>query len=239
MARARVLIVEDDAGVRAAVAEALDAFGYESEMAEDGTAGLDRALREAFDLVLLDVRMPGMDGHEVLAELQRSRPGLPVIFLTARGESEERVRGLRGGADDYVVKPFGAEELIARIEAVLRRTPERPTAIKTIRIEGLTIDLERREVLRDGQPARQITEKEAAVLAYLAARSGRAVSRDELLSRVWGLDPRGVRTRTIDMAVARLREQLGDDPANPRVIVTVRGKGYMLARTAHEQEATS
>lgn len=229
MARGRILIVEDDAGVRAAVADTLDAFGYESAMAEDGAKGLSRALGEAFDLVLLDVRMPRMDGHAVLAELRRARPGMPVIFLTARGESDERVRGLRGGADDYVVKPFGAEELVARIEAVLRRSPERPASVGVVHLEGLSVNLHRREVTRQGCETVQITEKEAALLAYLAACPGRAISRDELLSRVWGLDPRGVRTRTVDMAVARLREQLGDDPSDPRVVVTVRGKGYMLA----------
>ena len=237
MARARVLIVEDDAGVRKAVAEALDAFGFEAAIAEDGEQGLSRALGEAFDVVLLDVRMPRLDGHGVLAELRRARPGLPVIFLTARGESDERVKGLRGGADDYVVKPFGADELVARIEAVLRRSAERPTGVREVRLDGLTVNLERREVSRDGHEARQITEKEAALLAYLAGSPGRAISRDELLSRVWGLDPRGVRTRTVDMAVARLREQLGDDPAEPRVILTVRGKGYMLAGQASNGEA--
>jgi DNA-binding response OmpR family regulator len=239
MARARVLIVEDDAGVRKALADALDAFGYASESAKDGQEGLSRALGEAFDIVLLDVRMPRMDGHAVMAELRRARPGLPVIFLTARGESQERVKGLRGGADDYVVKPFGADELIARIEAVLRRSPERPASIETITLDGLTVNLARREVCRVGQTAVQITEKEAALLAYLAGSAGRAISRDELLSRVWGLDPRGVRTRTVDMAVARLREQLGDDPADPKVIVTVRGKGYMLAGTVSAQGATA
>ena len=232
MARARVLIVEDDAGERTAVAEALDAFGYDSAAAQDGRAGLERALGEAFDLVLLDVRMPHMDGQEVMAALRRARPGLPVIFLAARGASEARVRGLRGGAAGYVVKPFGADELIARIEAVLRRSPERPSAVKEVRLDGLVINLARREVQRDGQAPHQITEKEAALLGYLAASPGRAISRDELLSRVGGLDPRGVRTRTVDMAVARLREQLGDDPADPRVIVTVRGKGYMLSGLA-------
>ncbi|MEQ8316084.1 MAG: response regulator transcription factor [Phycisphaerales bacterium] len=229
MARARILIVEDDAGVRKAVADALDAFGYGSESANDGQEGLSRALGEAFDLVLLDVRMPKMDGHAVLAELRRARPGLPVIFLTARGESDERVKGLRGGADDYVVKPFGTEELVARIEAVLRRSPERPASVESISFDGLTVNLARREVTRDGRPPAQITEKEAALLGYLAGSPGRAISRDELLSRVWGIDPRGMRTRTVDMAVARLREQLGDDPSDPKFIVTVRGKGYMLA----------
>ncbi len=238
MARARVLIVEDDAGVRKAVADALDAFGYDSAVAKDGQEGLSRALGEAFDLVLLDVRMPRMDGHALMAELRRARPGLPVIFLTARGESGERVKGLRGGADDYVVKPFGTEELIARIEAVLRRSPERPTSVGAIVLDGLSVNLERREVTREGHEATRITEKEVALLAYLAGSPGRAISRDELLSRVWGLDPRGMRTRTVDMAVARLREQLGDDPTDPKVIVTVRGKGYMLAGHVTAGEAT-
>jgi DNA-binding response OmpR family regulator len=238
MARARVLIVEDDAGVRKAVADALDAFGYDAAVAKDGQEGLSRALGEAFDLVLLDVRMPRMDGHAVMAELRRARPGLPVIFLTARGESIERVKGLRGGADDYVVKPFGTEELIARIEAVLRRSPERPASVATVTLDGLSVNLARREVIREGHATTHITEKEAALLAYLAGSSGRAISRDELLSRVWGLDPRGMRTRTVDMAIARLREQLGDDPTDPKVIVTVRGKGYMLAGTVTAGEAS-
>ena len=239
MARARVLIVEDDAGVRRAVTEALDAFGFEAAIAEDGEQGLSRAIGEPFDLVLLDVRMPKLDGHAVLAELRRARPGLPVIFLTARGESQERVKGLRAGADDYVVKPFGADELVARIEAVLRRSPERPTPVSKIRLDGITIDLDRREVIMPGEAPRQMTEKEAALLGYLAGNPGRAISREELLSRVWGLDPCGVRTRTVDMAVARLREQLGDDPNAPKVIVTVRGTGYMLAKTAAGQEASA
>ncbi|MEO1008555.1 MAG: response regulator transcription factor [Planctomycetota bacterium] len=237
MARARLLIVEDDAGVRKAVGDALDAFGYEFATAGDGEEGLRLAVGGGFDLVLLDIRMPRMDGHAMLAELRRAQPGLPVIFLTARGEEDERVRGLRGGADDYVVKPFGTAELMARIEAVLRRSAERPAAVRELAIDGLRVNLERREVRRDGGPPSMMTEKEAALLAYLAGSPGRAISRDELLSRVWGLDPRGVRTRTVDMAVARLREQLGDDPAEPRVIVTVRGKGYMLADGAAAQLA--
>lgn len=152
-----------------------------------------------------------------------------MIFLTARGEEQDRVKGLRLGADDYVVKPFSASELIARVEAVLRRSAERPRSVSALTIAGRVIDFRRREAtLPDGTKV-LLAQKEAEVLEYLAQNAGRAISRDELLNRVWKLDPRGMQTRTVDMAVARLREQLGDDPNEPRVIVTVRAKGYMLA----------
>jgi DNA-binding response OmpR family regulator len=172
--------------------------------------------------------MPGMDGTEVLTELRRTRPAQPVIFLTARGEEEDRVRGLRLGADDYVVKPFGIDELIARVEAVLRRSPARPSRREHLTIAGRMIDFDRREAVLPSGARRTLTEREAEVIGYLAAHPGRAVSRDELLQRVWGLDPRGTHTRTVDMTVARIRETLDDDPNEPKVIQTVRGKGYML-----------
>jgi len=173
--------------------------------------------------------MPKMDGFAVLSEIRRARPTLPVIMLTAKGEESDRVTGLRAGADDYVVKPFSVNELLARVEAVLRRSAERPHAVAKLQIAGRKIDLERREVTLDGGIRELMSERETELLAYLIANRGRAVSRDELLQRVWGLDPRGMQTRTVDMTVARLREVLRDDPASPRVIVTVRAKGYMLA----------
>jgi len=167
-----------------------------------------------------------MDGFTLLEEIRRSRPALPVIMVTARGAESDRVRGLQGGADDYVVKPFSARELIARCEAVLRRSAERPTTVGTIEIDGRTIDLERREVTFPDGRTREISGKEAELLQYLAGCRGRTVSRNELLQRVWGLDPRGVTTRTIDMHVARLRDKL---EGGTELIRTVRGKGYMLA----------
>jgi two-component system, OmpR family, alkaline phosphatase synthesis response regulator PhoP len=139
------------------------------------------------------------------------------------------VRGLRDGADDYVVKPFSASELLARVEAVLRRSPERPRNVPRTTIAGRTIDLERREVVFEDGGRESLSEREGDVLAYLISNRGRAIAREELLSRVWGLDPRGVHTRTVDMTVARLRELLRDSPTDPAVIVTVRAKGYMLA----------
>ena len=235
MPLANVLVVEDDEAIRRGLADALDYAGYSVVESPDGRDGLDRALTGAIDLVLLDVLMPHMDGFEVLDQLRIAKPSLPVILLTAKGEEEDRIRGLRAGADDYVVKPFSATELLARVEAVLRRCAERPTNIASLTIAGRVIDFERREAtLPDGSRV-VLSEREAELLAYLAANPTRAVSRDELLNRVWGLDPRGVHTRTVDMAVARIREQLKDDPANPSVIMTVRAKGYMLVK--HEAKA--
>lgn len=229
MPLANLLIVEDDAAIRRGLVDALRFSGYSVSEAADGRAGLDAALAGVFDLVLLDILMPKMDGLAVLEELRRARPSLPVIFLTARGQEQDKVKGLKLGADDYVVKPFSIGELTARVEAVLRRTPERPTGVRKLTIAGRTIDFERREVVFTDGTRAELSQREAEVLAYLSSNRGRAVSREELLSRVWGVDPRGVSTRTVDMAVARLREQLRDNPDAPGVIVTVRAKGYMLA----------
>lgn len=229
MAIGTILLVEDDGAIRRGVGDALRFSGYTVHEAADGEAGLELCLSVDADLVLLDIMMPKKDGLEVLEDLRRARPSMPVIFLTARGEETDRVRGLRLGADDYVVKPFGVEELLARVEAVLRRSAERPTQTPTLEIAGRMIDFERREArLPDGTTA-TLSAREAEVMQFLAANRGRAVSREELLQKVWGFDPRGTHTRTVDMTVARLREHLGDDPAAPSVIRTVRGKGYVLA----------
>lgn len=229
MARARVLIIEDDASIRAGLVSALRASGYAPLDAADGTRGLALALGDAIDLVLLDLMLPGLAGTALLAELRRARPTLPVICVTARGEPAERVAGLRAGADDYIVKPFGIDELLARIEAVLRRSAERPAPRERFVVAGRRVDLGRREITTPAGATRAIPQREGELLAYLAASAGRAISRDELLERVWRLDPRGGSTRSVDMAVARLRELMDDDAAEPVVIRTVRGKGYALA----------
>ncbi len=231
MSLGTVLVVEDDDAIRRGLVDALRFSGYTLHEAPDGKAGLELALSIDADIVLLDIMMPKMSGLEVLEELRKAKPTIPVIFLTARGEEEDRVKGLKLGADDYVVKPFGVDELTARVEAVLRRSAERPTPQRTLRISGRTVDFERREVTLAGGEVRTLPQREAEVLAYLAANPGRAIAREELLTRVWGFDPRGTQTRTVDMAIARLREQLGDSPTDPKVIRTVRGKGYMLAPT--------
>ncbi len=223
-------MVEDDAAIRQGMVDALRFEGYDVEQAADGHAGMDAALGAPVDLVLLDLVLPGHGGLEILAEVRGSRPTLPVIIITARGAEADRVKGLRMGADDYVVKPFSIKELLARVEAVLRRSAERPTDVQRLTFGDAEVDLKRQEVLHADGARRELSTREVELLRYLAAHAGRAVSRDELLARVWRLNPRGVaETRTIDMHVARLRDKLRGGPDSPETILTVRGKGYMLA----------
>jgi DNA-binding response OmpR family regulator len=230
--RKRILVIEDDPAIRRGVVDALRFAGYATLEAGEAGAGLAAALATECDLVLLDLVLPGRDGLEILRELRVERPTLPVIILTARAAEDDRVRGLHLGADDYVVKPFSVKELLARVEAVLRRAPERPSAVRRVDFRGGLADLERHEVRFDDGGRCELSDREIQLLRYLAAHVGRAISREELLARVWGLDPAGITTRTIDMHVARLREKLRDDPAQPRIVLTVRGQGYMLAAPA-------
>lgn len=184
-----------------------------------------------YELLLLDLALPGLGGLEILRTLRTSRPTTPVIILSARGEENDRVAGLRLGADDYVVKPFSVRELLARVEAVLRRSPERPSDLSETPFRGGRADFARRELqFEDGQRT-ELSEREVELLRYLVQNSGRAIGRDELLSNVWGISPRGTTTRTIDMHVARLRDKLRDNSLHPRILLTVRGKGYMFARS--------
>jgi DNA-binding response OmpR family regulator len=228
MIRKRILVIEDDAAIRQGVVDSLKFAGYDTDQAGDGRTARQRAATSECDLVLLDLILPGADGLDILRELRQSRPTLPVIVLTARGAEDERVAGLRLGADDYVVKPFSLKELLARIAAVLRRSPERPSDLTKAAVPGGQVDFARREVVLDNGRRTALSEREAELLRYLAVNAGRAVSRDEILSRVWRISPEGLDTRTIDMHVARLREKLGDGD-EPRVLLTVRGKGYMWA----------
>jgi len=236
MNKHRVLVIEDDKAIRQGIVDALKFEGYETLEAADGNEGLKRAKGAACDLLLLDLILPGQDGLDILREVRALRPTLPVIILTARGDEKDRVKGLQLGADDYVIKPFSVLELMARVEAVLRRSPERPLDLHTIDIPGGVVDFERCEVrFSDGQRT-EISKKEMELLRHLACHSGRAVSRDEILSHVWRINPQSiVETRTIDMHIGRLRDKLRDDPASPHVILTVRGKGYMLASDADKQ----
>jgi len=229
MSRQRVLTVEDDPAIRRGIVDALHFAGFETLEAADGRRGLELARSSEFDLLLLDLVLPGCDGLEILAEVRQLRPTLPVIILTARGDESDRVRGLRDGADDYVVKPFSVKELLARVEAVLRRSPSRPSDLTEIAIDGATIDLQRREVRFQEGSRIELSEREVELVRYLAVHRGRALAREELLANVWRIAPRGVTTRTIDMHIARLREKLGDTGKQPSIILTVRGKGYMFS----------
>jgi DNA-binding response OmpR family regulator len=175
--------VEDDPAIRRGLCDALEFKGYSVEETGCGDRGLELALSGVPDLVLLDVLLPGMDGFTVLRELRKARPRLPVIMLTARGAEEDRVRGLEEGADDYVVKPFSATELLARVEAVLRRSAERPTDVRSLCLDDRTVDFERLEiVLRDGGKLR-ISELEADIIRYLVVNPGRPIDRKEMLQR--------------------------------------------------------
>ncbi|WP_224365405.1 response regulator transcription factor [Hyalangium versicolor] len=225
----RVLVVEDDPAIRRGVVDALRFQGYLPLEATTFKEALASATRDSFDLLLLDLVLPGGDGLDVLAEARKARPTLPVIVLTARGQEEDRVRGLRLGADDYVVKPFSVKELLARVEAVLRRSAERPLDVEEIRFEGGVADLRKCELRFEDGAAELLSEREIDLLRYLSLNRERVVSRDELLQRVWRLPASLARTRTVDMHVARLRDKLRDSADEPRILLTVRGKGYRFA----------
>lgn len=224
-----ILVIEDDASIRRGILDALEFQNYQTLEANNGDEGLKLALEAEYDLILLDLILPGPSGLDILGDVRASRPTVPVIILTACGEEADRVQGLRLGADDYVVKPFSVKELLARVEAVLRRTPERPSAVSEFQIPGGLADFERCEIRFEDGDRCELSEREMALLSYLVRNPGRAISRQEILSRVWRLDPNGIHTRTIDMHIARLREKLKDSSQEPRILLTVRGKGYMYA----------
>ena len=222
----RVLVVEDDPAIREGLCDALRFEGYAVEAAVDAPQGESLGLRAPIDLVLLDLMLPGGDGFSVLRSLRAARPRLPVIILTAKGREADRVEGLKLGADDYVVKPFSVLEVLARVEAVLRRSAERPLDLASIQLPDGVVDLERCELRFDDGERHPLPDRELSLLRYLALQGGRAVSRDELLERVWRLNASAVHTRTVDMHVARLRAKLRDPEG--QLLRTVRGKGYLF-----------
>jgi DNA-binding response OmpR family regulator len=241
MAATHIVIIEDEWAIRRGVSDALRAAGYRVTEAADGAKGLEEAVRLGVDLVLLDLLLPRRDGLEVLAELRKIRPTLPVIILTARGTEDDRVTGLKKGADDYVIKPFSARELLARVEAVLRRSVDRPAEVHGARLGRAVIDFDRREVRWSERERCELSETETAILSFLVAHKRRAVSREELLTRVWGIGSKGLETRTIDMHIVRLRTKLRDPAGKetPEAIVTVRAQGYMAGPELRELETAT
>jgi DNA-binding response OmpR family regulator len=231
MAATRIVVIEDEQPIRRGVVDALRASGYQVTEAADGVQGLIEAGKPGVDLVLLDLLLPRLDGLDLLSELRKSRPVLPVIILTARGSEDDRVRGLKMGADDYVVKPFSARELLARVEAVLRRSGNRSSEAAGARLGRAVIDFSRREVRWSEQERGELSETETAILCFLVAHRKRAVSRDELLVGIWGIETDGLETRTVDMHIARLRTKLRDPSGRktPEAILTVRAHGYMAS----------
>ncbi|HLW64189.1 MAG TPA: response regulator transcription factor [Gemmataceae bacterium] len=226
-----IVVVEDEPAIRRGVVDTLRLSGYMVSEAADGAAGLETSSRPGVRLVLLDLLLPNLDGLEVLSQLRKARPTLPIIILTARGSEDDRVRGLKMGADDYVVKPFSARELLARVEAILRRTPDQKPDIATARLDRAVIDFQRREVKWSEKDRLELSETETAILLFLLENRQRSVSREEILTRLWGINPQGLETRTIDMHIARLRAKLRDPNGKdtPEAIVTVRAHGYMAA----------
>lgn len=224
-----ILAIEDDDAIRRGIVDALQYNGYRVTESADGDAGLRKAVGSEYDLLLLDLALPGTPGMEILKAVRQARPTQPVIILTAKGDEADRIAGLKSGADDYVVKPFSIKELMARVQAVLRRSPARPNDLQVVPFAGGQADFQRREIrFPDGQRV-ELSERESELLRYLVNHRGRAIARDELLANVWRISPQGISTRTIDMHVARLREKLRDNGNPPSILLTVRGKGYMFA----------
>lgn len=227
-----ILVIEDDDAIRQGIVDTLEYHGYCVRQVADGDLGLKKATNSDYDLLLLDLALPGKTGLEILQGVRRLRPAQPVIILTAKGSETDRVNGLKAGADDYVVKPFSIKELVARVEAVLRRSPARPSDLTKINFPNGVIDFERRELRFNDDERSELSERESELIRYLVNNRGRAISRDELLSNVWRINPQGVSTRTIDMHIVRLREKLRDVGDSPQILLTVRGKGYMFAAAA-------
>lgn len=220
-----ILVVEDDPAVRRGIVDVLEYAGYRTLEAPDGHVGMDLALKASYRLLLLDLVMPGPSGFEILQALKKKRPGQAVIILSARGEENDRVRGLTTGADDYVVKPFSMKELLARVDAVLRRTCERAAPSDERAIPGGTVDFKAGK-LRFPDRGEDLSEKESELLRYLIDANGRIVSREEILRQLWGLDPDRTETRTIDVHIMHLRSKLGDK--EQAILKTIRGKGYQF-----------
>ncbi len=215
-------MVEDEASLRAGILDLLTGDGHEVVGVGDGVTGLETGTRDPFDLVVLDLMLPRLDGMEVCRRLRAARPGMPILMLTARGSEDDKVRGLMEGADDYVTTPFSARELLARVRALGRRVPAEAEA--AIVADGATIDLARMTVVRDGASI-ALTPREVGIVRWLHRHRERVVTRAELLEQVFW--PRGdLQTRAVDMAIAVLRKKLEREPAHPVLIVSVKGAGY-------------
>jgi two-component system alkaline phosphatase synthesis response regulator PhoP len=221
-----VLLIEDEKALSQTLSDRLRAEGYVVNFARDGNDGLDKATRLPFDLIILDVMLPGKNGFDVCREIRQAGLATPILMLTARGQTAEKIVGLKLGADDYVTKPFDMLELMARVEALLRRTPSKSGQTAMQQVRSIRIDLRGTEVWRDGKLV-PLSAREFQLLQYFLEHKGETVSRDQILREVWGYNATAF-TRTVDVHVASLRQKLEDDPKQPSLILTVPGFGYKL-----------
>jgi DNA-binding response OmpR family regulator len=220
----RILVVEDELALREGLADLCAGDGHQVVAVADGQAALDVGLAEHFDLVLLDLMLPRVDGVQVCRKLRAARPALPIVMLTARGAEDDKVRGLTEGADDYVTKPFSPRELLARVRAIARRVATAPGEIEKLSADGCELDLARLTASREGAVV-ALTPREAGIVRWLHRHKDRVVARGELLEQVFGM--RGdLQTRAVDMAIAVLRKKIERVPAEPRIVVSVKGAGY-------------
>ncbi len=227
--KARLLIVEDEEPIRVGLTDVFLYHGYEVDTAANGRDGLAKALGGTFDLILLDVMLPGIDGFEICNRVRAADPEQPVIMLTAKGTDDDVIHGLTLGADDYVTKPFSVAQLVLRVQAVLRRARVGVEDLHAIRL-GDEVEVDTRNLCgrRRDEPL-SFTRREMEMLQYLKANGERPVPREELLAKVWGYARTlGIETRTVDIHIAKLRRKIEPDPANPRYLITVRGAGYRL-----------
>ena len=221
----RLLLVEDEPGLVITLTDRLTSEGYQVASARDGEAGLQQAQSGGFDLVILDVMLPRKNGFDVCRDLRQLGVITPVLMLTARGQVEDKVVGLKLGADDYLTKPFDMGELLARIEAILRRMPQPDqTTAEVYTFSDVRVDYRRAEVTRNGQPV-ELAAREYHLLRYLIEHREATISRDELLNEVWGYDAMPT-TRTVDVHIGLLRQKLEPNPRHPQFILTIHGLGY-------------
>jgi DNA-binding response OmpR family regulator len=220
----RILIVEDEQPLRSGLEDLFAAAGHQVVAVGDGRSALEAGLSSPFDLVILDLMLPGVNGIEVCRRLRQARPASAILMLTARGSEDDKVAGFAAGADDYLAKPFGVRELLARVEAFARRAGRQPQPPEVIEADGCRIDLGRHEARR-GSETVALTPREVGILRWLHRHRGRAVSRAELLENVWSASA-DLQTRTVDMTIAKLRQKIERDPSSPQLVVTVTGAGY-------------
>ena len=223
----RILVVEDEPEMQRGLRDNLKFEGYDVTIIGDGEEGLDALTKDSFDLVLLDVMLPGMSGFDVCKRARTNGVTTPIIMLTAKGEEVDKVLGLEFGADDYITKPFSLRELLARVKAVLRRSPTEKINTETkITLGDLEIDFDSYSALKKGKPV-QMTSKEFDIVRYLWQHQKQVVKRDDLLSDVWGYDD-SISSRTVDNFIVKLRQKIEKDPSHPQHIITLHGTGYKL-----------